>query len=118
VIEVRVGEEDMSQLAHLLHAEISHTGAAIDKNILINQKGGGSSVAADTTTAPQNSYLHGLAMKQMLWLCFRIVIISKQEGTCSRPRAKCDMSHAISSKFIHKAPIPIEAKAGYAFRHH
>ena len=47
---MRMGEENMANIQHLFHAEITDAGARIDQNVLINEQSRGPQVYAYTTT--------------------------------------------------------------------
>jgi hypothetical protein len=59
MIQVRMGQKDMVDAAHLVQRQVTDTGAGIDQDVAINQKGRGSAVFGDGAGTAQHTHFHG-----------------------------------------------------------
>ena len=60
VIQMRMGEEHVADLAHLVERQVADAGARVDERVLVHQQGGGAQFRADATAATQNPDAHGI----------------------------------------------------------
>jgi hypothetical protein len=53
-----VSEKEVAELGHSLKLQVSNPGAAIDENILVDQKGRSTQAKPNTRAATENLYAH------------------------------------------------------------
>ena len=64
VIQVRMGDEDVIDLQEFVVLQVTHPGACIDQDVMVDQQRRGALVApTNPATAPQNPHLHLVPMK-------------------------------------------------------
>ena len=55
VVQMRVGEQDLVDVCHLLQAQVADAGAGIDQKVVVHQERGGAATLGDGARAPQDA---------------------------------------------------------------
>jgi len=65
MVQVRMGEQHMVDLAHFCQGEVAHAGACVDEDAPFDQKRGGAAALGNGAGTAQHANLHATALLGM-----------------------------------------------------
>jgi hypothetical protein len=93
MVQVRMTQEDVVDARELVEREVTHAGARIDEDVVVEKKGCGLAARRDRAGAAKNSNLHAVCAASTLALRGRVPLGSFAMVASARAAHKLSMSH-------------------------